>query len=36
VSSGPVTGTTRFTEWLATHAHELGVEWASELQRHFK
>jgi NADH dehydrogenase len=36
VSSGPVTGTTRFTEWLATHAHELGVEWASELQRHFE
>jgi NADH dehydrogenase len=36
VSRGPATGTTRFTEWLAEHAHELGTSWASELDRHFR
>jgi uncharacterized protein YbjT (DUF2867 family) len=35
VSSGPPTGSTRFTEWLGQHAHELGREWACELDRHF-
>jgi uncharacterized protein YbjT (DUF2867 family) len=36
VSSGAPTGTTRFTGWLEEHADRLGVEWASELGRHFK
>jgi len=36
VSSGPPTGTTRFSGWLADHAHELGVAWASEIDRHFR
>jgi uncharacterized protein YbjT (DUF2867 family) len=36
VSGQPPTGTTRFTEWLAGHAGELGVEWAGELGRHYR
>jgi uncharacterized protein YbjT (DUF2867 family) len=36
VSSGPPTGSTRFTEWLGEHAGELGASWASELGRHFR
>ena len=36
VSSGPATGTTRFSEWLNQNAASLGVAWASELDRHFK
>ncbi len=36
VSSGPATGSTKFSEWLSQHAGELGVTWASELDRHFK
>jgi NADH dehydrogenase len=36
VSGGPPTGTTRFTEWLSPHAGALGVEWASELARHYR
>ena len=36
VSSGPATGSTRFSDWLGQHAQELGVTWASELDRHFK
>jgi NADH dehydrogenase len=36
VSSGPATGSTKFSEWLGQHAQELGVTWASELDRHFK
>jgi uncharacterized protein YbjT (DUF2867 family) len=36
VSSGPPTGSTRFSEWVGQHAQELGVTWASELDRHFK
>lgn len=35
VSRDRPTGETRFTEWLARNAGELGVEWASELGRHF-
>ena len=35
VSKAPPTGSTRFTDWLAAHAHELGRAWANELQRHF-
>jgi NADH dehydrogenase len=36
VSNGPATGSTKFSEWLGRHAQELGVTWASELDRHFK
>jgi uncharacterized protein YbjT (DUF2867 family) len=36
VSSGPATGSTQFSGWLRQHAHELGMTWASELDRHFK
>ncbi len=36
VSAGPPTARTQFTEWLAAHAHALGVEWASELGRHYR
>jgi uncharacterized protein YbjT (DUF2867 family) len=35
VSSGAATGSTRFSEWLGQHAQDLGVAWASELDRHF-
>jgi NADH dehydrogenase len=35
VSRSSPTGKTRFTEWLARNASELGLEWASELGRHF-
>jgi len=36
VSKGPPTGSTRFTEWLDGNAERLGVEWASELGRHYR
>jgi NADH dehydrogenase len=36
VSRGPPTAPTRFTEWLARSAGELGVRWASELGRHYR
>jgi len=36
VSKGPVTGSTRFTEWLGRHAGDLGRTWACELERHFR
>ena len=36
VSRGPPTAPTRFSEWLAGHAQRLGLEWASELQRHYR
>ncbi len=36
VSSGPPTGSTTFSKWVGQHAQELGVTWASELDRHFK
>jgi uncharacterized protein YbjT (DUF2867 family) len=36
VSSGPPTASTRFSEWLARNAQELGVHWASELRRHYR
>lgn len=36
VSSGAPTGSTRLSEWLAAHGDELGVEWASELHRHYR
>jgi NADH dehydrogenase len=36
VSRAPPTGTTRFSHWLAEHRDELGAEWASELERHYR
>jgi NADH dehydrogenase len=36
VSSGPPTAATRFSEWLAGNAEQLGVRWASELHRHYR
>lgn len=36
VSSGPPTGTTRFSDWLRQNGSGLGLAWASELDRHFK
>lgn len=34
-SRAPPAGPTRFSEWLREHGHALGVEWASEVGRHF-
>jgi uncharacterized protein YbjT (DUF2867 family) len=36
VSSGPATLSTRFSSWLGEHTHDIGIRWASELDRHFK
>jgi len=36
VSKGPPTASTRFSGWLAAHANGLGVEWGSELMRHYR
>ena len=36
VSKGPPTAPTRFSTWLAAHAGGLGVEWGSELRRHYR
>ncbi len=36
VSSGPPTAPTRFSAWLLRDADRLGVEWASELRRHYR
>lgn len=36
VSNGLATTSTRFSEWLAGNAEHLGVEWASELHRHYR
>jgi NADH dehydrogenase len=36
VASGPPTGSTRLSEWLAHNAHLVGATYASELARHFK
>ncbi len=36
VSKEPATASTLFSEWLQQNAQELGVEWASELQRHYR
>jgi len=35
VSKGSPTAATRFSEWLGAHADGLGVEWGSELERHY-
>jgi uncharacterized protein YbjT (DUF2867 family) len=36
VSRAPPTAPTRFSQWLAGNAERLGVEWASELRRHYR
>ncbi len=36
VSKGPPTASTRFSVWLAAHADRLGIEWGSELLRHYR
>jgi len=36
ISRGAPTGSTRFTGWLDGNAERLGVEWASELARHYR
>jgi NADH dehydrogenase len=36
VSRGPPTAPTRFSAWLSASAAGLGVEWASELRRHYR
>ncbi|HJW84546.1 MAG TPA: NAD(P)H-binding protein [Anaerolineae bacterium] len=36
VSSGPPTGRTLLSEWLAQHAETVGVRYASEVQRHYR
>lgn len=36
VSGAAPTGETRFTEWLAANAHQLGQSYASELARHYQ
>jgi NADH dehydrogenase len=36
VSKEPPTASTRFSEWLSESAGQLGVEWASELRRHYR
>ena len=36
VSRGAPTAPTRFTDWLARSAGDLGVRWASELGRHYR
>jgi NADH dehydrogenase len=36
VSKGPATASTRFSDWLTGNAERLGVEWGSELRRHYR
>ncbi len=36
VSGGTPTAATRFSEWLPENASRLGLEWASELNRHYR
>ncbi|MBI4581858.1 MAG: NAD(P)H-binding protein [Planctomycetes bacterium] len=36
VSSGPPTGSTRLSDWVAQHADRLGASYASELGRHYR
>ncbi len=36
VSKEPATASTRFSDWLTGNAERLGVEWASELHRHYR
>lgn len=35
VSSGPATGSTRLTDWLAANASQVGSSYASEIGRHY-
>ena len=36
ISHYPPTCQTRFSEWLQSHASQVGVRWASELARHYQ
>ncbi len=36
VSSGPPTGSTRLSDWVAAHADQLGTSYLSELARHYR
>lgn len=36
VSEGPPTGRTRLSEWLERNAATIGVEYASEMERHYR
>jgi NADH dehydrogenase len=36
VSKKPPTGKTKLSEWLTANADKVGVQYASELGRHFK
>ncbi len=36
VTDSPPNGTTRFSEWLRTNADQIGIEYQSELSRHFR
>ncbi|HLF27308.1 MAG TPA: NAD(P)H-binding protein [Anaerolineae bacterium] len=36
VSSGPPTGRTRLSEWLAQHANTVGVKYTSEVKKHYR
>jgi uncharacterized protein YbjT (DUF2867 family) len=36
VSTAAPTTSTRFSEWLTENAEQLGVHWASELERHYQ
>jgi uncharacterized protein YbjT (DUF2867 family) len=36
ISRGVPTGRTKFSEWLRSNAHHLGLEYAGELDRHFR
>jgi len=35
-SAAPATGQTVLTDWIAEHGAELGLTYASELDRHFR
>ncbi len=36
VSTAPPTASTRFSDWVTENAEQLGVHWASELERHYQ
>jgi hypothetical protein len=36
VTDSPLNATTRFSEWLRVNADKIGVEYESELARHFR
>ena len=36
ISAGSPTGRTRFSDWLEQNAHRVGIQYASELERHYR